>query len=610
MTTSSTLAQTTLAHLRTTFDTLGHRPSVAMWEALADLALCLERMADGECEPRYYLSSLDPGVGKTQTVIHFLRALLASPQHDDVGVLLCMFSLREVEDVVSQAKLHRGDFCVRTSNDELNVLGSADPSSARVLFTTQQRLQKVCTNRRLGDVESFMFKGRPRRVRIWDESLLPADPITLRRDEIALLFKELRRSYPKLANELEALFGQLKEPKDRSVFKIPDFAHAHSIDLSRVIKSISVGATDVIRAASNLWYLSGRSAAIRMDGVHGGTLVGYREALPSDLAPVVILDASGRLRTAYKLWEKERGTLTRLKSASKRYGNLKVHLWEAGGGESSFHREGDWKVRCDAIAAAINTKPREPWLVVCHKRNSERLRSHVAGLLTTDADRVRIIHWGIHRASNEYRDIPNVILAGTEFLPQSVYEAIGRAAADLDPKDGTLTEAQERELALGEHQHRILQALCRASVRKAVGDSCAPCNAYIIASRRSGIGAVIPHIFPGCNVEQWEPVKGQLAGYVGSAVEFVLEWFDEHPGEFLPFQVVMAAIDLKDASNFRKRVRLHFDFQQAMQEASIVEESDTGSARPRGFIKQDAAYYGFKIEEGWDGTEHTESATA
>ena len=44
-----------------------------MWRGIEDLAKHLELMAEGRCEPRYYLSSLDPGVGKTQTIIHFLR---------------------------------------------------------------------------------------------------------------------------------------------------------------------------------------------------------------------------------------------------------------------------------------------------------------------------------------------------------------------------------------------------------------------------------------------------------------------------------------------------------------------------------------------------------
>jgi hypothetical protein len=46
---------------------------------LTDLAAHLEAMADGSAKPMYYLSSLDPGVGKTQTISHFMSALQRSP---------------------------------------------------------------------------------------------------------------------------------------------------------------------------------------------------------------------------------------------------------------------------------------------------------------------------------------------------------------------------------------------------------------------------------------------------------------------------------------------------------------------------------------------------
>src|SRR3954464_794295 len=75
----ASLAEATLTRLRSWYDDRGLRPSPAMWEGIEDLCLCLQRMADGEARREFFLSSLDPGVGKTQTVFHFLLALLASP---------------------------------------------------------------------------------------------------------------------------------------------------------------------------------------------------------------------------------------------------------------------------------------------------------------------------------------------------------------------------------------------------------------------------------------------------------------------------------------------------------------------------------------------------
>lgn len=78
---SRSLADQTLAALEDFFAGRGHSPSTAMWKALRAGADTMENMADGTCPPLIHVSSLDPGVGKTTTVICFLRALLASDAH-------------------------------------------------------------------------------------------------------------------------------------------------------------------------------------------------------------------------------------------------------------------------------------------------------------------------------------------------------------------------------------------------------------------------------------------------------------------------------------------------------------------------------------------------
>ena len=92
------------------------------------------------------LGSTCLGVGKTQTIIHFLRALLASPEHEHVGVIIFLFTKQQIDEVVSQAQLATRDYAVLMTAEnegerELINSGAPDPSTARVVFTTQQRLQ-------------------------------------------------------------------------------------------------------------------------------------------------------------------------------------------------------------------------------------------------------------------------------------------------------------------------------------------------------------------------------------------------------------------------------------------------------------------------------------
>ena len=67
-------------YLRTAFDAYGHRPSQPQLKALDDLLRHLQWMADGELGPSYYVSSLDPGVGKTAAVRAYLQALTENPE--------------------------------------------------------------------------------------------------------------------------------------------------------------------------------------------------------------------------------------------------------------------------------------------------------------------------------------------------------------------------------------------------------------------------------------------------------------------------------------------------------------------------------------------------
>jgi len=586
------LANQTLKGLREFFERhTNHRPSPAMWAALEDLAKTLEQMAEGRCEPGFYLSSLDPGVGKTQTITRFTKALMASPGHSDVGVLICVSRLSEIQSLVKDMGLDDEDYAAFTSDRSLNLLGCGKPESGRVLFTTQQMVERRCRDEFFEDVESFYYQGLPRQVRIWDESMLPGQTVTLDRDRIGFLFQPLRSLDYALAETIEKVFSGLKYVEDGALFSVPDFAEDHGVDLNEVMRVLEEAPLIEQEAASSLWMLSGKTVAVRKDGFLGTTILDFKETLPQDLAPVVILDASGRVRSTYTEWEKNRGGLIRLKSAPKSYKGLRVHCWRRSGSKTAFRKEGMELV--EGIVSTINSKPDEEWLVVCHKptRNYD-VESSVRDLIGIDKDNVHFITWGNHQATNEFSHVKNVILAGTLFYRSSHLEALGRLAAGRHADQGRYTCKERRKVELGEHAHLVLQALCRGAVRVCEEGMCSPCDAYIIASTKSGIERSLPRIFPGCNVVRWKPVKSVLTGKVKEAVEFIDGWFEDNPQEdFLPFRTVMKTMGMKSASNFRKAVRQHSGFMEAMDDR-FIREHGKGKYRT-GFLRLSAEYFGF-----------------
>ena len=279
--------------------------------------------------------------GKTTTVICFLRALLASNAHTDVAALVCVRRKDQIEAIVKEANLDPDDFAVLTADPELNGLGCGSPPKARVLFTTHSMIEKRCE--RTGSFErvaAFHYQGEPRAVRIWDEAILPGQPLTISRDALALLLAPLRGRYPALVGDIENLFTSLKTTKSGTVICLPDLAEVHDVDLNEVLELVAERPEQEL-AAEVLWFLFGEHVTVRQDGALGNTMLDYKDTLPDDIKPLLALDASARVRTVYDCWQEGRGGITKLPTAPKRYDDLSIHVWNRGGGKSAFRKDGD-----------------------------------------------------------------------------------------------------------------------------------------------------------------------------------------------------------------------------------------------------------------------------
>jgi hypothetical protein len=316
-------------------------------------------------------------------------------------------------------------------------------------------------------------------------------------------------------------------------------------------------------------------------------MLDFRDTLPQDIVPLLVLDASARVRETYSLWEDQRGGLVRLPPAPKSYAPLTIHVWQTSGGKDAFRKNGDELV--EGIANTIKTKPTERWLVVYHKGIGREIDRDVMSLLPgVDADAVRFLNWGAHEATNAYADIPNVILAGTLFYGSAFYEALGRAAAGRPSEDGPFSTEAYQAVMRGEHRHLILQALCRGVVRKCRGNVCPKSDAYIIASVRSGIAQELPAIFPGARMVRWKPVARKLSGKVGAAAAFVIDAINSGT-EHVSFAAVRKHVAITNTSNFNKVVRRHSSFVEALAERGIAEWP---KVRPTGFRNEHDAYFG------------------
>jgi len=572
-----------------------HRPSEKMYDALKDIIKTLVAMADQRADPVIYLSSLDPGVGKTTAVTAFVQALMADPGYANVGVMICVARLDEIKGMIARMGIPRESLAVLTSDPEVNELGGAQANNAQVLFTTQQRLEKHLDGGSFSRASEFFYQDRPRDVRVWDETWLPGVGVMVSRDDISSMLKYLRPHYPELTDYLETLFIHSKEMKNGSRIDVPDFDRQYQVDLNTAL-SLFDGPQSLSLAVTSLWHMSGRTIVLRNDDAYGRVMLTYRQTLPDDLSPMIVLDASGRVRQTYPEMKRHRKNIRMLRPAIKRYDNLNLHLWCTGAGKTSWSKADKFEELVDGITSTILKKPDEEWLIVVHKAGGKirNIESAVVDRLgeSFDVSKLHFINWGRHMATNEFATVPNVILAGTLFYRPSHYEALGRLAADRHPSLEYSTDDQKR-IAQGEHLHGILQALCRASVRRCQGDVCAPCNAYVIASVNSGIPDALAKVFPGARIRDWRPVGRVLKGKVKEALAYIDKCLSQGQ-EVIRFTDVMKAIGMKSSSNFRSDIRQHPDFMAELSERWIKED---GNCRMTHFRLITAEYLGFVDEE-------------
>ena len=186
-----------------------------------------------------------------------------------------------------------------------------------------------------------------------------------------------------------------------------------------------------------LWAMSGRQVRVVKDGLEGVAMITYEEHISDDLAPLLVLDASGRVRETYSLWGRYRASLVRLPEAVRDYTPLTLNVWRRAGSKSGWASDGG--VLVAGVVATIKTGPGEKWLVVTYKasgRHGDPAKLIADKLPAAIRSNVDFTSWGKHCGVNDWDDYPNVVLAGTLFYPNSQITALHHACANIPVVDG------------------------------------------------------------------------------------------------------------------------------------------------------------------------------
>ncbi len=521
----SSLTDRIMVGLERRFLQYGHRPSPAHWKGLRAIAATIEAQALGTAEPKFYLSSLPTGMGKTTTVAEAVKALVSDPTCKQIGVVLFVNQLNQIPRLIGEMELNDDQFAVRTGvdNENLNALGLNDHANAQVLFTTQQKLPHLLRYRKnFSEMPFFKFRGAPRQVRIWDEAILPAEPLTFTVKQ----FEEVAVSLTKIGQH-----GASARLHDWALKQLPLFASGSITEMPSLIPELNWEAlkkleqeNDLLR---NVVWMSGQDVRLHKDDFSGATTISYRENLPREFAPLLVLDASGSLRLTYELWEKGRGNLKELLSPGKTYRNLTIHHWDHAAGKFAHQDESKVEILVEGIARAVTSiPPNEEVLIIVRKQEDASHPNLEVGIKAKAGRRegLHFLTWGKHTATNDYADVRHVIVVGALQYGYAQNEAMARGAAGLSIQDAISKQDVER-VRLGEISHHLFQAVGRGAVRKSVeGDCPVGCHLWIVTSSLGKAPVpldLLETLFPQARLEKWLPVKAPLKQSEAAVVDAV-----------------------------------------------------------------------------------------
>lgn len=520
--------------LRTRFKDFDHSPSEDHWKGIRAIIQSIEAMALGVARPKYLLSSLPTGMGKTSTLIEATRELIRIGQEtgQPVGILILTNTLEQIPVLIGEIGLTDDQYAVRTGakNEELNSRGVGQDAfqgegrhnNAQVLFTTQQKLYALTSvGLALGDMKGLAFQGRPRAVRIWDEGILPAQEHIVSTDDIDRLKSPLHRAgFQAQRDALETLAAEMKRRGGGTTIDVPDLQLPDPSAYPDLYDDRDLW---IVGALVNM--AEGR-ARLRHDAYDGTTALDYDDILPRDFAPLLVLDASGSLRLSYTMWKAGRHNLVSLPSPGKTYTNLLIRHWDRGAGKTAHIRNGVRRQLAEGVAEAVaEADPGEPILIIVRKHTKpyqameEEIREAVQRRMAVEgrkAPELYFLTWGRHLATNDFANIKHVIVVGLLQYSSAQAEAMARAAGALRA-EVNMSEKTVDTFHKGEIAHHIFQGVGRGAVRKSVnGDVPNGCQLDIIFSTK-GNGAsvsvgrdILRKAFPGARIVDWNPIPKAL----------------------------------------------------------------------------------------------------
>ncbi len=534
--------------LKSTLSTYSGDKIEALDLGLSELLDYFDKGISGGLPANYYLSSIDPGMGKTESYCSFIKSWKTMGFYPEGSILVAVATLEEIPSIVSRCGLDKEDYACLTGDGAINGLGRGEArmGGARVAFTTQAMIRSRTAGKSFADTKDFYYRSAPRPLRIWDEGFMLAQPVTLSLHDLTTLSHSIRSTHPDLFDAIDALARQMVDRAADDCIAIPNriAALANGTKGRKVLPpACQVTLSDLTLVANTVMVL--RNAG----GTLGRVLVGASATLPSDFAPAVILDASGRVRGTYKAQEAGMGNLVRLTSSVRDYANVRVHVCKTKAGKYALadddHRDRIYR----ASAKVIDAKPHDEWLVISYKSNEKwDIESELKRYVSAPGN-IRFVNWGRHHGTNEFRDCRNILIIGSNLYGPDGYHALELAASGLS---AGLLLGPSKSFAADELANNILQAVMRGNARQGTGDSAGDCEVYWFASKTPDPISAVRRALPNCDVKEWNALNKPLNGLSKTVLDYVVSQLSLPGAQSVTKKSVRDATAIKDAPSLSR----------------------------------------------------------
>jgi hypothetical protein len=561
-----------------------------VWKEQEITAKYLENMANGKLEPKAYLNSLWTGASKTSLMVCYVGVHVRLPEYEDVGILICVPFLNQIPELIKQTKLAPSQYAVYVSKDatyeenggrkKYNDLGNPRVNEAQVLFTTQQMIEtRLAEGKNFSDLDYMHYRGRPRKVKIWDEALVPWEELILGVFTLAAMPGLVGRLKNDLARKLLDIAAELKDKKE-GLYQFPNLEQEYGVswhDLqNEVLTNRDRHPSYIRRAAYTLWKISGKQVRITRD-VDGNTILDWKQSLPDDFFPVVVFDASGRVRSMYDFYAGTTDKLEEITTLERDFSHLTFHHINLGGGKDPWRKQTPSLL--NLTKTLINQEPDRKTLVIVHKPDTEGVEKgkipDIEKALGRLCPNAAWLTWGEHKQTSAFRDYDRLVLPGLLYLPRSVIEA--RTYGSLQtPTREDMAEDYFREIERGEIRSDLLQAVGRIARGTKDGKSI-PADIFIVASdnKNGSIQALLQETFPGSHYKKLGNPTAKPKDTTTKAeqlAEIVRDHFTKTPEMNLPFNNAGARLGLRKQN--LKQLRNHRDIKALLTELGIEEAAN------------------------------------